>query len=268
MVGGPHETTEEPAGPARRVVVLGASNVSLGLSSLIACARAAWGEPLDILAAAGHGRSYGTTSTVLGRSLPAILQCGLWEELRNRPPLPTAALLTDIGNDLLYGRNVPTILRWVEACLEQLQPVADRLVVTRLPLASLERTSSWKLRLLVSLIFPSSRLELAPTLDKARQLDAQLVSFAGRFRAYIVQPDDDWYRWDPIHVTRARRIEAWQKYLSCWCDGEKTLPPRDSLHQWLTAARARPQQWRYWGRQRQRQQPCATFADGTRLSLF
>jgi hypothetical protein len=268
MVGGPHETTDEPVAPARRVVVLGASNVTLGLSSLISSARAAWGEPLDILAAAGHGRSYGTTSTVLGRSLPAILQCGLWEELRNRPPLPTAALLTDIGNDLLYGRDVPTILRWVEACLEQLQPIADRLVVTRLPLASLERTASWQLRLLISLAFPSSRIELTSTLVQARELDARLITFAGRFRAYIVQPDVDWYRWDPIHMTRARRLDAWQKYLSCWRDGENILSPRVSFQQWLTAVRARPQQWRYWSRQRQRQQPCATFADGTRLSLF
>jgi len=267
MVGGPHDTAPCVA-PTRRVVLLGASNVTLGLSSLIACARAAWGEPLDILVAAGHGRSYGTTSTVLGRSLPAILQCGLWDELRNRPPLPTAALLTDIGNDLIYGRDVPLILQWVEACLEKLQPSAERLVVTRLPLASLERTATWKLRLLISLIFPSSRMELTTTLAQARDLDAQLIAFAGRFRAYVVQPDVDWYRLDPIHVTRARRIEAWQKYLSCWCDGEKTLPPRNSLHQWFTAVRARPQQWRYWGRQRQRQQPCATFADGTRLSLF
>lgn len=268
MVGAAPETTEGPRVPTRRVVILGASNVTLGLSSLIESARAAWGSPLDILAAAGHGRSYGTTSTVLGRSLPAILQCGLWEELARRTPLPTAALLTDIGNDLIYGRDVPVILQWVEACLTRLQPVVDRLVVTRLPLASLQRTAPWKLRLLISLIFPSSRLELTSALDQARELDAQLITFAGRFRAYVVQPDVDWYRWDPIHVTRARRAEAWQKYLSCWCDGEKNSSPRDSLRQWLTVVRARPQQWRYWGRARQRQQPCVTFADGTRLSLF
>lgn len=268
MVGGSPETPAGPPAPARRVVILGASNVTLGLSSLIACARAAWGSPLDILVAAGHGRSYGTTSTVFGRSLPAILQCGLWDELASRPPLPTAALLTDIGNDLIYGRDVPVVLQWVEACLARLQPVADRLVVTRLPLASLERTAPWKLNLLISLIFPSSRIEVASTLALARDLDMQLVSFAGRFRAYVVQPDVEWYRWDPIHVTRSRRGEAWQKYLTCWCDGKKNFPPRDLLRQRLTVVRVRPQQWRSWGRSRQRQQPCATFADGTRLSLF
>lgn len=268
MVDGSPGTTEGERTPLRRVVILGASNVTLGLSSLVACARVAWGSPLDILAAAGHGRSYGTTSTVLGRSLPAILQCGLWDELASRPPLPTAALLTDIGNDLIYGRDVPVILQWVEACLAKLQPVAERLVVTRLPLASLQRTAPWKLNLLISLIFPSSRIELTSALAQARELDAQLISFAGRFRAYVVQPDVDWYSWDPIHVTRARRGEAWQKYLSCWCDGEKNSSPRDSLRQWLTIVRARPQQWRSWGRSRQRQQPCVTFADGTRLSLF
>ena len=60
------------------------------------------GVPLDILAALGHGRSYGSLSNVSGRVLPGITTCGLWERWENSPALPTRALLTDIGNDLFY----------------------------------------------------------------------------------------------------------------------------------------------------------------------
>ncbi|MHB8971176.1 MAG: hypothetical protein ACYC3X_17540 [Pirellulaceae bacterium] len=252
----------------RRVILLGASNVTQGLATVIATACQAWGAPLDILAAIGHGRSYGATSSVLGRSLPGILQCGLWEELQNRPPLPTAALVTDIGNDLLYGRDVHVILRWLETCLERLQPVVDRLVVTRLPLASITQTPDWKIRLLISLIFPSSRVDPQQTIVKAHELDHQLISFAGRYGAYVVQPQRAWYAWDPIHIARAHRCAAWQKYLSCWSDGKKFSPAPPSPRRWLIAARARPLQWNFLGRAHHCTQPAATFSDGTTLSLY
>ncbi|MHB0956427.1 MAG: hypothetical protein ACYC6N_08140 [Pirellulaceae bacterium] len=260
--------TVTPADPQRRVVLLGASNVTLGLATVVATATQAWGAPLDILAAIGHGRSYGAPSSVLGRTLPGILQCGLWEALERRPRVPTAALVSDIGNDLVYGRQVDQILRWLEACLEQLHPHVDRLVITRLPLASLTRMPDWRIRLLISLVFPGSRVDHRQLLTKAHELDHQLVSFAGRYRAYVVRPERAWYGWDPIHISRACRSAAWQKYLSCWSDGEIFPPARPTLGHRYIAARARPLQWTFCGFARHRTQPAATFSDGTTLSLY
>ncbi|NLX54446.1 MAG: hypothetical protein GXY58_04975 [Planctomycetaceae bacterium] len=254
--------------PARRAIVLGASNVSLGLSTVVATAQQAWGAPLEILAAIGHGRSYGQTSSVLGRSLPGILHCGLWDELHQRPPLPTAALVTDIGNDILYGSDVTVILRWVETCLERLHNVCDRLVITRLPLASLHRTPDWRLRLLTSLFFPSSRGNYRDALAKAHEVDQALLSFAGRYRAYIVQPDWTWFGWDPIHIARAHRPVAWQKYFACWTDGRVFSPARRSLRRWLITTAARPSRWTFLGVARECQQPTLRLSDGSTLSLY
>jgi hypothetical protein len=257
-----------PGAPARRVILLGASNVTLGLSTVIATAQQAWGSPLDIMAAIGHGRSYGAASTVLGRTLPGIVQCGLWEDLSRRPPLPTAALVTDIGNDVIYGRRVEVILRWVQTCLERLQQVADRLVVTRLPLAVLQRTPDWRLRLLISLFFPSSRFDHAQALAKARVLDHELLACAARYRAHIVQPQCAWYTWDPIHIARASRPVAWQNYLASWCDGEFFSPARKSFSRWLATAQARPLRWKRFGVERHCEQPTVRLSDGTTLSLY
>jgi hypothetical protein len=254
--------------PARRVILLGASNVTLGLATVIAAAQQAWGAPLEIMAAIGHGRSYGTTSSVLGRRLPGIVQCGLWDDLQRRPPLPTAALLTDIGNDIIYGRSVGAILRWVETCLERLQPVAQRLVVTRLPLASLARTPNWRTRLLISLFFPSSRFDYGQALAKAHALDHELLTFARRYGAYVVQPQRAWYTWDPIHISRASRAVAWQNYLACWSDGRRFFPARRSFRRWMTAMRARPLCATWFGAERHHAQPSARLPDGTTLSLY
>ncbi len=127
------------------------------------------------MAAIGHGRSYGVSSTVLGRTLPGIINCGLWEDLERRPPLPTAALVTDIGNDIVYGSDATVVLRWVETCVQRLADRVERLVVTRLPIDSLSATPAWRIHLLSSLIFPSSRVKPAEALAKATQVEPPVV---------------------------------------------------------------------------------------------
>jgi len=253
---------------ARRVVVLGASNVTLGLSSVVETARRAWGEPLDFMAAVGHGRSYGLSTTVLGRTLPGIVQCGLWEALNQRSQLPTAALVTDIGNDLIYGCDLGPLTRWLETCLQRLAPRVERLVITRLPIDAISRTAEWKLRLLTSLLFPSSRLHPTETLHRAMILDEQLLSYANRFGAYVVQPQEQWYGWDPIHVARRHRHCAWQSYMTWWTNGEPPEQARVSLQRWWSLQRARPLHWKRFGFARQCQQPTVQLTDGTSLSLF
>ncbi len=121
-VDGPRSDPADPnpTVPPQRVVILGASNVLRSISTVLATAERLRGQPLDFLAAAGHGRSYGLTSRVLGRSLPAIRACALWETIFRRPQVPTVSLVTDVGNDLLYGASVETIASWVEECLTKL----------------------------------------------------------------------------------------------------------------------------------------------------
>ena len=134
-----------PRGPARRIILLGASNVARGISALTGTARAIWGQPLEVFAAFGRGRSYGLPSRVLVRELSGIVQCGLWDAVGRRDRLPTAALVTDIGNDLIYGRSVDEIAQWVDTCLARLNALEARTVVTGLPIDNLASLPAWQL---------------------------------------------------------------------------------------------------------------------------
>src|SRR4051794_38173405 len=109
--------------PTRRVILLGASNLTRSFPTVIATAIQTWSEPVEIMAAMGHGRSYGQDSSVFGRKISGIFPCALWQDLQNRPKLPTSALVTDIGNDLLYGISPDLLLQWVERCLDRLAEV-------------------------------------------------------------------------------------------------------------------------------------------------
>lgn len=255
-------------GPTRRVIVLGASNVSLGLSTIIETARNAWGRPLELLIAGGHGRSYGIQTSVLGRGLPGISTCQLWQALEDRPSLPTAALVTDIGNDIIFGNDVERLSGWLEICLSRLSEKADRLIITRLPWESLAALSPGRFRLVKSLFFPGSRLDLSHALDQVLEMNHFLTECANRYHAYVIHPDPQWYGWDPIHIRRRKRPAAWQRVLSSWCDGR--MPPRaePSLRRWFLTQRLRPLDWRLFGFSRHRSQPCGHLPDGSTISLY
>src|SRR5262245_60042389 len=174
-MGTAQETRQQPpTAPPRRVVLLGASNLTRGLSTAVGTALRLAGGPLEVLAAFGHGRSYGTRRRLLFRELPGIIECGLWDDLSRRPTAPTAALITDIGNDLLYGEEPDRIAGWVADCAGRLRDAGADAVLTPLPLANLAGLAPWRFLLLRSVLFPGCRLPFEVVLERARDLDGRL----------------------------------------------------------------------------------------------
>jgi len=246
----------------KRLVVLGASNVELALPQLLDEARGRLGAPLEVLAAFGPGRSYGLTSRVLGRGIPGILECGLWPALgdggaRER----TLALVLDIGNDLLYGADVDTLTGWVRACVERLEPHAERIVLGGLP-AGLERLSRGRYLLFRNLFYPPCRLPFAGAQAGVRELGPRLDALASDRGLALVPTAPEWYGFDPIHVRRRFRRPFWQGLL-----GGQVLPcpiPRASGVLRLLA----PERRTWLGFEQRRRQPAGRLADGTTLAFY
>lgn len=230
-----------------RVILIGASNVTLAFPRLVSGLTTAIDSPLEIWGAHGHGRSYGTWSKVLGRALPGINDCRLWNELSmgENDPKPRA-LVTDIGNDVLYGHESSQILDWVESCLQRLRSLQADIVMTRLPLASIERLSRLRFALARRILFPRCPLSLEDVTRIAHELDAKLASLGEEYGASIVEPLGHWYGFDPVHVRSRSMNRAWCHILRAWFPAENPPRfPRVSLHRTLRA-------WRWWPAERSR----------------
>jgi len=269
--------------PRQRAILLGASNVTRGLATVIDASRLQLGGPIDFLAAIGHGRSYGRPSRVLGRRLTGILECGLWDELARRPPLPTVGLITDVGNDILLGVPLATIQDWLERTFERMRLACEMIVVTELPLEIVGRLSPRRYRLFRSLLFPKSRLEYSEAIDSAHAVNRHLVELSDRFRATLVRPNADWYAIDPIHVLRRSSAVAWRTILASWSPHADAVPndsDRGSRPHRLAAGGGinwrqrwslrfvRPLEQQWFGWTQTCPQPSCVFDDGTRVSLF
>ncbi|HEY2837956.1 MAG TPA: hypothetical protein VGJ26_02320 [Pirellulales bacterium] len=275
MISANTKTTESASAPfelpPRRVILLGASNLTRGIATVVDACHRLWGGPLDLLAALGHGRSYGATSRVLGRRLPGILQCGIWSAARARPQAPTAALVTDIGNDLLYESSVDTIARWVTQSLDELLALDARIVMTRLPIGNIEGLAEWKFRMLRRVMFPKGRLPLSAIAERARELDARLVEAATARRIQMVELTPEWYGFDPIHIKPSCWPTAWHEILRRWSDAEDAPTPARGgwdLRRWLYLLSLAPEQRSFLGKERHCQQPCGKLSEGTVVSYY
>lgn len=219
----------------RRAIVLGASNVSRGLARLAAVLRTRAGGPVDLFVAAGHGRAYGVASRVWLRRLPAILGCGIWDAFEGEPREATGvpgALVTDVGNELLYGFGPDQVAGWVRACVRRLADRGCRIAITGLPLASIAGVGAVRLRLLKTVFVPGCRLTIGELQDSATRLDARLRDVAREFGAEIVEQPGAWYGFDAIHVRRRRLDDLWHAACDAWAWEPPAKPARATVADW------------------------------------
>lgn len=256
--------------PQSRLIVLGASNVARGVAPLLSAVRALLPGPVDLMMAMGHGRSYSRTTSIPFRSLPGILHCGIWDALEHLPPLPTYALLTDIGNDLIYGASAEQTVNWVSACVDRLRPYTREVILTGVPLASIVGLTERRFKIYRRLFFPSSALTLTRAIELAHELESRLRAMSARENIALVEPLASWYGTDPIHIRSSRKRDAWQQLLSaltkssCAKKNFSNLSARDRMRLFAL----RPLESRSFNRMRIVAQPCVVLSDAARVSFY
>jgi len=213
----------------------------------VAASAATW-DGAEVVAALGHGRSYGALSWFLSRSIAGILDCGLWRHLETAPRLPTRALVTDVGNDILYGFAPEQTLAWVDEAIRRLQQYTDDIVLTGLPLASIRRVSPLKFKMFCAVIAPSCRLSLPEVSARAEAVHQGLAAIAASRRVRFFELEPSWYGVDPIHIRRRHWRGAWQAILGTnarirrfSAEGLRLYFMRPEREQWFGVERETPQ---------------------------
>src|SRR5262245_60516150 len=248
-----------------RIVALGASNLTRGFHTVVSTARRTWGPSVEVFGALGHGRSYGAYSKVFVRGLPGILESGLWRELESRPRIPTRALVTDIGNDILYGYSVARILSWIEETLSRLRRIDADIVMTDLPLFNLRQLSPRKFDIFRWLLFPSCELSLEEVGRRAERVNAGVGELAGAYAATVVHLKPDWYGIDPIHIRPRLWRTAWQHILG----GEKNTSSRNgSSLEGVRLYFMAPERRSLFGFEQHTPQPGIALPSGGRIWLY
>ena len=255
--------------PSDTVVVLGASNVSRGVVDIVETAHGFVGRPLDMILASGHGRSYGASSNVLWRRLPGLTQCELWPTLASRPRgRRRTAILTDVGNDLLYGATPEATLQWVAQCATRLSEQGFRLIIAELPIESVRSLGVVRFVAARTMLFPGSPLRFQGLVETCETLNAGLHDIARRHQATVTTARSHWYGVDPIHIRWSAQRAAWGEVLLSLKEDASHAPTTFATpdRKRIRAVRHARREW--FGREQHRAQPSLFLNDGTAISMF
>ena len=264
--------SSETASGRPRVVLLGASNVARSFSTLLSASRAVFQQPIDFVTACGHGRSFGIATRALGREIPGIVPCGLWNHLQQQPAAATYALLTDIGNDLVYDVPPETILGWVRECLERLIDAGTppkNIVVTMLPMGSISQVGWWRYQFFRMLLFRGCQLKIEEIICRAEQINSELTEIFSKFSVTVIEQPKTWYGFDPIHHRRALKTAVWSEILSSW-NRTQSFPnfTNGRYGEWFYIRSRVPHERRVFGRTQRRQTPIYPLRDDSTLAIF
>ncbi len=239
-------------------ILLGASNLTRGFPRIIRLIESQNLNAVHIHSALGHGRSYGKRSQVVIRHLPSIVDSQIWDSLNSGPnPQSTRAIITDVGNDLIYGFSVEKIIEWIDICLARLCELQADIVAASLPMQRIRNVTRRQFEIVRWLFFPRLRTGWVDIKNQAEHLDTALRELFDRYGATVVEPELKWYGFDPIHVRRSMEQQAWNTIMSAW---KGWSSPENVSHpgwaerwRFLTTV---PADRHFLGIHQQRQQPC------------
>jgi hypothetical protein len=158
----------------------------------------------------------------------------------------------------------------VEWCIERLTECNARIVVTALPVHSLERLSPWQYRFFRSLLFPSRRLTWEQAIERAQTVNRLLRDLCAERGIALIEQQREWYGVDPIHIHRRRRASAYHEILKHWLGPGCDAPPvaRMDFRDGWRLQFLLPQCQSLLGFEWQRKQPCGWLPDGSTISLY
>lgn len=257
--------SKPPDASSTKIVILGASNLSLGWPRLVRQLCSSLEGPLDIYTAHGMGRSYcGERSGFAFWQLPGILKSGIWSALSSTDaPNPALAVLTDLGNDLVYGKTPEQVTNAARESIVRLREWNPDccIVMTHPPVDSVSKVGWFRFIICRLILFPKCPLNLAEAKAATVELAERLVRLADEMKVEFFKPLPDWYGIDPIHVKRRFQSTAFREMIVRW---QQPASSPDSKFRTNTRRPTAQSGW-VFGRERIVKQPAVT---SERLNVF
>ena len=255
---------------------MGASNLAFAHKPVLQRLANSCPAGSSIFLAHGPGRSYGLNAGNPLWRYQGHVHSDLWADLeaavaaQEQPRI--SALITDVGNDLLYTRGHSLPGRWVKRICERLAGMGAHCAVTSLPMASILALSPLKFGMLRPLFFPRFRVEREAMFGWAESLQDQLSNLCQQHNFQLLPAEPQWYGPDHFHLKWFKRKEVFNLWLNSLLQeptlAEPMLQECTQTGQLRVMPRLQRNQDWFLGRQRQRPQTGAMLAEAVRIYFY
>ncbi len=191
-------------------VLLGASNLSRGYYGLAEHLRRGLAPAnVKVVGALGPGRGYSVASGFANVVYPPLKDSKIFEAAKRLAEESdrVAALISDIGNDVMNGVPCEQIMADLTGTMEKLRALGARLVVAPIPKNLERRLTPAAFNILRSLFYPRSGMTLETTILTIRRVNEFLEGLEGGVR--LVRGLEPYCGWDMIHYGPFDMRRAW-----------------------------------------------------------
>ncbi len=208
------ETSAMPADSSPiHLAFMGASNLARGYRALAsALGRRLAPSPVACYAALGPGRGYVAPGGLWNIVYPPISECGLVDALRERvaPGSRLVALLSDIGNDIMYDVPAGDILASVEKIIDDISCLEGSVVVTPIPLDIRRDVSEKVFHILRRAFYPRSQVTYEQTERAVIEINQRLFMLRSP-RVRVIEGMQAFRGFDKIHYSVLNNAPAWSR---------------------------------------------------------
>jgi hypothetical protein len=151
-----------------------------------------------------------------------------------------------------------------------LQQKSTQIVVTGLPMASIDCLSERRFVFFRNLFYPSCRLSRDETISRAWAVHVGLREMAVRRKFVLLEQKPQWFGWDGIHVDYWQREAYYRENIQQFPDSGTKPELFDDQRKFFLTWRQRPEFAfkTLFGRAIYRPQPSGSLADGSRVCKY
>ena len=192
---------------------MGASNLSRGYDSLTRCLkRNLEPRPVNFLSALGPGRAYCAFGGAMTIAYPPIGSSQIFSEAKDQCPAACRkiALITDLGNDIMYGIPPEEIIAELKNILQRLEDMDADALITPIPATLISQLTPAAFRVLKAVFFPRSQVERLEAIAAIEKINQVIHAGIGS-RAAVISGLENFMGWDKIHYGLFQFGEVWSK---------------------------------------------------------
>jgi hypothetical protein len=193
------------------LILLGASNLSRGCFAFARHMKICLHpRKFEVLIASGPGRAYCASGGLLNISYPPINTSDIFNAAQEKREYGyrVVALVTDIGNDIMYGVPAGKVIETVHQIFRKLESMDAEVFYTTLPVAFEKGIHPIWFYILRSMLLPFSRVSYSEATEGIIEVNRFLKESAGSY-GHLISDMDRYLGFDEIHYGWLRAHSAW-----------------------------------------------------------
>ena len=192
-------------------IFLGASNLARSFHGLKYCIeRCIFPRPASFVHAMGPGRGYVSRGGILNAIYSPILNCGILEAVRNKKikDQSVVALITDIGNDIMYGVSSEKIINGLQYLLNALGEFKTNIFITSIPVDLENDISELHFHIIRQIYFPKSPVKYSQASNNIKAINKFILQSSNK-KITVINDMKQFCGIDKIHYSIFKSQSAW-----------------------------------------------------------